>query len=944
MLTPTPDPAPALFDRAGVATDLSALTQSHVGNERELRLAISRRLKQALIEGRAAAERQLIRDRLGRRCAERLSAMTDEIILLLFDIATRQLYPAQNPSEAERMAIVATGGYGRQVLAAGSDIDLLFLLPYKQTAWGEQVAEAILYCLWDMGLKVGHATRSVSDCMRQARTDMTVRTALLEARYLFGDRKLYDELLGRFDKEIVQGTAPEFVAAKLAEREERHRRGGQSRYLVEPNVKEGKGGLRDLHTLYWIAKYVYRIRDRTQLIELGVFEPREYSRFKRCGEFLWAVRSHLHFIAGRAEERLSFDVQREIALRLGYTQHPGMRDVERFMKHYFLVAKDVGDLTAVLCAKLEDAQAKPMPVLSRMMARLRPRPRRALAESPDFVVDYNRLTVADKNLFQHDPVNLIRIFHLAQKYNLVLHPDAMHLVTRSLKLVDQKLREGAEANRLFLEILTAKNATEIILRRMNELGVLGRFIPAFGRIVAMMQFNMYHHYTVDEHLVRCIGVLTDIEEGRSEDTRFANELMRTIQPGHRKLLYLALFLHDVAKGRVEDHSIAGARVARSLAPRLGFTAAETETVAWLIEVHLLMSTLAQSRDLSDRVTIENFSAVMQSVERMKLLAILTCADIKAVGPGVWNSWKAQLIRTLYYETEPVLTGGFSEVDRARRVALAQDELRAELSDWSKEEIGAYIALHYPAYWLKVDVARKVAHARFLHAAAKEGKALATTLAFPAARGVTELTVLAPDHPWLLSTIAGACAAAGANIVDAQIYTTTDGRALDTIAVTREFELDEDEARRARRITATIEKALRGDVRLPEVVAKRAASKGGQRPFVLEPEVTINNNWSSRYTMVEVTGLDRLGLLFELTAALSKLNLNIASAHVATFGERVVDVFYVTDLFGAKVTSATRQAAIKRALISLFAAKPGAEQRLQPATAAVAGMSASDVRD
>jgi [protein-PII] uridylyltransferase len=920
MLTPNIESESALFDRAAIAGELAAIAELHPGNERELRLAISRRLKRALGEGRAAAEQLLIKDRLGRRCAERLSFMQDEIIRSVFDIAGKHLYPAQNPSEAERMAIIATGGYGRGVLAAGSDIDLLFLLPYKQTAWGESLAEAILYCLWDMGLKVGHATRSVAECIRQAKTDMTARTALLEARYLLGDRKLYDDLLARFDKEIVQGTAPEFVAAKLAEREDRHRRAGQSRYLVEPNVKDGKGGLRDLHTLYWIAKYVYRIPDRSQLVERGVYDLREYRRFRRCGEFLWAVRSHLHFIAGRAEERLSFDVQREIALRLGYTEHPGLREVERFMKHYFLVAKDVGDLTAILCAKLEDRQAKPMPVLSRMMARLRPRARRTLAESPDFVVDYNRITIADETAFQHDPVNLIRIFHLAQKYNLVLHPDAMHLATRSLKLIDQRLRDDSEANRLFLEILTSKNAAETILRRMNEIGVLGRFIPAFGRIVAMMQFNMYHHYTVDEHLVRCIGVLSDIEEGRSDDTKFANELMRTIQPGHRKLLYLALFLHDVAKGRIEDHSIAGARVARNLGPRFGFTAAETETVAWLIEVHLLMSTLAQSRDLSDRVTIENFSAVMQSVERMKLLAIITCADIKAVGPGVWNSWKAQLIRTLYYETEPVLTGGFSEVNRAQRVAFAQDELRAELSDWSKEETDAYIALHYPAYWLKVDLAQKVAHARFLRAAAKEGRALATSAAFPAARGVTELTVLAPDHPWLLSTIAGACAAAGANIVDAQIYTTTDGRALDTIAVTREFELEQDEARRAERITATIEKALRGEVRLPEVVAKRAATKGRQRIFALEPEVTINNNWSSRYTMAEVTGLDRLGLLFELTAALSKLNLNIASAHVATFGERVVDVFYVTDLFGAKITSPTRQAVIKRALISLFLPK------------------------
>jgi [protein-PII] uridylyltransferase len=366
------------------------------------------------------------------------------------------------------------------------------------------------------------------------------------------------------------------------------------------------------------------------------------------------------------------------------------------MKHYFLVAKDVGDLTAIFCAKLEERQAKPMPVLSRMMARFRPRPRQPLTESDDFIVDYNRINVADDNVFKHDPVNLIRIFHLAQKYNLAFHPDAMHLATRSLKLIDEALRENKEANRLFLEILTSKNDAETVLRRMNEAGVLGRFIPVFGRIVAMMQFNMYHHYTVDEHLLRCIGVLSDIEADRSEDTKFASELMRGIQPRHRDLLYVALFLHDIAKGRVEDHSIAGARVAHNLCPRLGFSPAETELVAWLIEVHLLMSTVAQSRDLSDRMTIENFSAVMQSVERMKLLTILTAADIKAVGPGVWNSWKAQLIRTLYYETEPVLTGGFSEVNRAQRVAAAQAEFVAEMKDWSAAESQAYIAIHYPA--------------------------------------------------------------------------------------------------------------------------------------------------------------------------------------------------------------------------------------------------------
>jgi [protein-PII] uridylyltransferase len=919
-----------LVDSPAIVADLKALAETHAGRERELRTAVAQRLKAALTEVRTRAEELLLKDRQGRRCAERLCRVHDEIIRILFEFTVGELYPPQVHSQAERMAVIATGGYGRGLLAPSSDIDLLFVLPYKQTAWGESVAEALLYCLWDMGLKVGHATRSVNECIRQAKADMTIRTALLESRHLFGDAKLYSELTARFDKEVVQGTAPEFVAAKLAEREERHRRAGQSRYLVEPNVKDGKGGLRDLHTLFWIAKYVYRVHEPEQLIERGVFDRDEYNLFRRCEDFLWSVRCNMHFLAGRAEERLSFDIQREIAVRLGYTEHPGLKDVERFMKHYFLTAKHVGDLTAILCAGLEERQAKPAPVLSRMIARLRPaRSRRTLSETDDFIVDNNRINIARADVFRRDPVNLIRLFHLAQKHNLAFHPEAMRAATRSLKLIDAKVRGDAEANRLFLEILTSKTETETVLRRMNEAGVLGEFVRAFGRVVAMMQFNMYHHYTVDEHLLRCIGALNEIEQGGNRDVALASELIHTIQPRHRTLLLVALFLHDIAKGRVEDHSIAGARVARRFCPRLGLSAAETELVAWLVEVHLVMSTVAQSRDLSDRRTIENFAAVVQSLERMKLLYILTVADIRAVGPGVWNGWKAQLLRTLYYETEPVLTGGFSEVNRADRVALAKAEFRAEMADSPAAALDAYVARHYPAYWLKVDLPHKVAQARFVRAAEADGKRLATSVGFDAARGVTELTVYAPDHPWLLSIIAGACALAGANIVDAQIYTTTDGLALDTIAVSREFEREEDEARRAARIGDAIEKAVRGEIKLPEVVGKRAPAKARLRAFAIEPEVTINNQWSHRYTVVEVTGLDRPGLLYELTGTLSKLNLNIASAHVATFGERVVDVFYVTDLLGAKIGSPTRQAAIKRPLLALFAspaseAKPARE--------------------
>ena len=678
------------FDSTGIAAAVDALAKQHSGREDMFRAAVVQFLKTELVKARAAAQAQLLKDRHGRLCAEQLCFVQDEIIRILYAAATQHLYRSEVPSGAERMAVVATGGYGRGLMAPESDIDLLFILPYKQTAWGEQVAEAILYSLWDMGLKVGHATRSVDESIRQARGDMTIRTAILETRYLAGDKPLYDELVQRFDSEVVQGTAAEFVAAKLAEREERHRRGGQSRYLVEPNVKDGKGGLRDLHTLFWIAKYVYRVRETAELVERGVFDAHEYRTFRRCADFLWSVRCNLHFVSGRPEERLSFDLQREIAVRLGYTSHPGLQDVERFMKHYFLVAKQVGNLTAILCAKLEDQQAKAAPVLSRMISRLTTGSTwRRVPESDDFIVDNNRINLAAPDVFKHDPVNLIRIFRLAQKNNLAFHPDAMRAVTRSLNMINTGLRDDPEANRLFVEILTSNDA-ETVLRRMNETGVLGHFISAFGRIVSMMQFNMYHHYTVDEHLIRCIGFLQEIERGGNDEFTLASDLMRKIRPEHRAVIYITVLLHDVAKGRPEDHSIAGAKIARRLCPRLGFSNADTELIAWLIEEHLTMSTVAQSRDLSDRKTIENFAAVVQSVEQMKLLTILTTADIRGVGPGVWNGWKAQLLRTLYYETEPVLTGGFSEVNRAKRITAAQAEFRHAFTDWPEDELTTYL--------------------------------------------------------------------------------------------------------------------------------------------------------------------------------------------------------------------------------------------------------------
>lgn len=912
-----------IIDRQALAAALTEIVNADASKD-QTRNQVLKTLKNAWKDGKARAEIMLLEDGGGIACARRLSGLMDQLIIALHDFTVEHIYPAINPSKAENLAIIAVGGYGRGGLAPGSDIDLLFLLPYKQTPWGEQVVEYVLYMLWDMGLKVGHSTRNIDDAIRLSREDMTIRTSLLEARFLTGSHALFNELTARFDQEIVADSGAEFVQAKLIERDIRHKKAGSTRYLVEPNVKESKGGQRDLQTLFWIAKYIYRVHSTEELIKRGVFSRSEAKLFSKADDFLWAVRCHMHFLYGKAEERLSFDIQREIATRLGYTDHPGQTGVERFMKHYFLVAKDVGDLTRIISAALEEEQFKETPGTGQIYSTLT-RKKRKIAGSTDFILDHNRINIADDEVFQRDPVNLIRLFYLADKHGLQYHPHVIQRVSRSLKLIKSDVRNDKEANRLFLEIVASPRTPERTLRRMNESGVLGQFIPDFGKIVAMMQFNMYHHYTVDEHLLRCIAIMSEIEhETLKNEHPLAHSLLPTLK-NDRHLLYVTLLLHDIAKGRPEDHSTAGAKIARKLCPRFGLNSSETELVAWLVQEHLTMSKVAQSRDLNDRKTIADFAAIVQTTERLKLLLLITICDIKAVGPGVWNGWKGQLLRTLYHETELLLTGGFSEVSQTERSNQARAQLAEQLSDWPEDKRRFVLSLHYDNYMLTVPQEDQKRHADFIRASDEAGKIL-NVLARPHEfEAVTELTILSPDHPRLLSIIAGACAAAGANIVDAQIFTTTDGRALDTILISREFDTNDDEMRRAARVGQLIEDVLTGKTHLPEVLARRAKARRSARAFHVTPRVHINNTLSEKFTVIEVKGLDRTGLLSEITNAISDLSLNIASAHITTFGEKVIDTFYVTGLDGQKITSTTKQANIQKRLLSLFD-KSGSDSR------------------
>jgi [protein-PII] uridylyltransferase len=901
-----------IVSRDRLAAELDALARD--GYSDALRPQVLAMLKATLDRGRAVVRHRFEAGGSGSECVRQNCHLADQAICALADFAIAHVYPTAGATTGEAFDIAATGGYGRGELAPCSDIDLLFLLPYKLTARTEQVVEYMLYILWDLGLKVGHAVRNVAECVRQAKADQTIRTALLETRHLWGGGELVADLRKRYDKEIAAGSGVEFVENKMSERDIRHRKLGDSRYVLEPNLKEGKGGLRDLQTLFWIGKYLYRVDTVEELVGRGVLLPEEALRFAKAQNFLWTARCHLHYLIGRPEDRMTFDVQAEIGARMGYTDHAGTKGVERFMKHYFLVAKDVGDLTRIFCAALEaDAKRPPKFNLMRLAALARRR------DIEGFVLDGERVNVRDERQFRERPIDILRMFHIAQMNGLDVHPNALRALTRSLSAIGPRLREDPEANRLFLEMLTGRKDAEISLRRMNEAGVLARFIPDFGRVVAQMQYDMYHVYTVDEHTIFAIGILHGIESGAlRNELPLGTEVMPKIVS--RRVLYVAMLLHDIAKGRGGDHSALGAKVAETLCPRLGLTPEETETVVWLVRWHLVMSDTALRRDLDDEQTVRDFVGLVQSLERLRLLLLLTTADIRAVGPDRWNAWKATLLRELYYRSEERMSGGMLATGRERRIQAVLAELRAALPDFDEAAFEKHRTFGYPAYWLAFDSGTLAHQARLVRTADAEGRELTVDTRVDEVRAVTEVTVYAPDHHGLVTRIAGALAAAGADIVDARISTSTTGMALDVFSVQDAAVGGAIEAADKRaRVAQTVERVLGGDLKpLRELSAKRPATSSRTRVFHVAPRVLVHNTASTTHTVIEVNGRDRPGLLHDLTRALSNLTLQISSAKIATYGEKAVDVFYVKDVFGLKVTHEAKIAQIRERLLHALA--------------------------
>ena len=893
----------AIVDRRALADAIASVVSDKGGPA--ARPQVVELLRGALADGREEIARRLIeKPSAGNDCAEAQVFLIDQLIRVIHDHVIGDVYRASNRSSGERLTVMAVGGYGRGEMAPHSDVDIAFLTPIKQTPWCEQVIEAMLYFLWDLGLKVGHSSRSLDDMVRMARSDLTIRTALLEGRYVWGDQPLYDEGQARFWAEVVQGTERQYVAEKLDERNERHKRLGDSRYLVEPNVKEGKGCLRDLHTLYWIGKYIHKVRRASELVDTGLLTAAEYRAFYKAENFFWAVRCHLHALTRRAEDRLTFDLQREVAARMHFTDRPGKRGVERFMQYFFLQAKVVGTLTGVFLGQLDEQFAKKQP--RGLLAGFRARARKVKG----YRVFGGKIEVPGDDWFRQDPVRLLEIFAVADAEHLELHPDAMRMANRDAKLIDAAVRKNPRANALFLDLLTSRNDPETVLRWLNEAGVFGRFVPEFGRVNAQMQFDMYHHYTVDEHTIRAIGLLSRIEKGEMKaEHPLANGIIQKISS--RRALYVAVMLHDIAKGRGGDHSVLGADIARRLCPRLGLDEGETEAVAWLVRTHLTMSAVAFKRDLADYKTISDFVAVVGSLERLRLLTLLTIVDIRAVGPGVWNGWKRQLLHELHDAAEELIRLGHVRHGRTERIAAKKEAVSARLGKEAAlvEKFGKLLG---DAYWIAEpdDIIAK----NLMQLAAAKGASLNIATEYYAARGATLVTVLAADHPGLFYRIAGGIHLAGGNIIDARIHTARNGMAVDNFLVQDPLGRPFMEESQLARLRTMIEDALANRVKLVPQLAARPLARPRADAFEVAPRVEFDNQASNRFTVVEVAARDRPALLNRLARALFEGKLIVHSAHIATYGERATDTFYVTDLLGEKITSPGRMKDVEKLLL------------------------------
>ncbi len=855
----------------------------------------------------------------GLETARLISAIHDDLITALFHFTTTHIVTSENLTRGEHISVCAVGGFGRGEMAPQSDVDLLFILSNKKgSAYTESLIEYMLYMLWDLGLKVGHAARTIEQSIKLAKDDQTILTALLDQRFLCGDVELAASLKKQFRKDITRGAGRAYIAAKLEERDLRHAREGNSRYVIEPNIKEGKGGLRDLHVLYWIARFLDkngRITDpqRAQsYVDMGLFNNHAAMRFRRAADFLWRTRIWLHYETGRPTETLSFDKQVILARKMGQASGAVEVAVERFMREYFTNAKDVGALTRIACAKLEEQKSIRLP---KGLDALLPGSRRNL-KNKALMLDHGRLSFSDPLLIKNDPSIIMQLFETAGRRNIDIHPNAFTEIDFRQNLIDADFRRNPENSRLFQKTLLKAKAPYATLRAMNEAGVLGRYLIEFGGIVARTQFNMHHAYTVDEHTLRLVDNFDDLRKGRlEEDNPLVTNIVKTFNTTHVLIMMLACLLHDTGKGQ-GDQCIEGAQLARRACRRLGMSQEVTDTVAWLVRRHLDMSETAQRRDISDPETIAEFGALVGSQDRLELLFALTVVDIRSVGPGIWNEWKGVLLRNLFTATANYLKGRTDLAPAARANAIKEqmfEKVRPEISDRIK-----VITDDLPnQYWLNFNMATLLRHVRFYDGVIQNDEHIAVQSRLNRVRNITELWVLTQDRLGLFADLTKAIASSGASISGAHLHTASSGRVMNVFylhggdgCAYGENSPHLIDTLRRRTLAAAKDKV--DELTIPKPIQSLRA---GAIP--VQPIVKFLDSASGDLTIIEIKGRDRPGLLYNLASLMNEEALDIYSAHIEVVGTTAIDAFYVRARNANGTLSTARRKALKARFIEIL---------------------------
>lgn len=867
------------------------------------------RRRAALVEGSRAflaCHREQILERhrageSGRLIVGSLTSLIDTLIRNLYRGASADLGP-----ELGCCTLIALGGYGRGELNPRSDIDLMFFYGGKEKRFAEQVSERILYLLWDIGLEVGFSVRTLKDCLEMAEKDITARTALLDSRFLVGDDALFLEYTRTVMDNVLARNTQAFIREKLEENARRLRKYGSSVYLLEPNIKEGEGGLRDLHTALWIAMVKFKARSLRELIIKGVLTEREGKDFEEAFDYLWRIRNELHYLSGRKNDQIHFDQQEKIAAFLGYRDGKGGLAVEQFMQDYYAHATRVEHLSASLITKATQ-QDDPT---SRILGYLT---RRSVEDG--FYILRGELRASRKELFEEDPARMMSAFLLAQRHGVKMAVPLKGMIRENLHRINDRVRRSEAMREGFLEILRGNGVGET-LRLMHHLQFLNHFIPEFARIYCKVQHDAYHIYTVDMHSLFAVEEIARLWRGEYREkkpllTQVAGDIEK------RELLLLAVLFHDIGKGEGKDHCNKGGEMIPTIARRLGLNREDSERLEFLVRNHLQMAHISQRRDLHDDKLIVQFARSMGMSENLKMLYLLTFADIKAVGPDVWSEWKGFLLQELYEKAYDVLERGDFRLERSsekvrnrkRKVVAALEE------EYDARTVKDMLRTMSTRYLLSHRSREIVEHIRLV--LGRKERTLAMKIEHGPEGEYTQITITTLDIPGLFSKITGVLAANGVNILGAQISTMSNGVALDVLQVRGAAGTVLDNPEKWRRVEEDLTAVIEGRVRVEDLVRRR------RRPSYLpEPSrprfpnrVEVDNEVSDEYTVIDIYAHDRVGLLYEITRTLKELGLYIGVSKISTKVDQVADTFYVHDIFGQKVSQPEKKEEIRARLLA-----------------------------